>query len=159
MKKGIMFLSAGLTGFILAALAGVIYTHTVLAFTQPISQSSAPTSGSSLVSQMDPGTASVSNVSPQDAAALAAKGINRTDLYSVQLADFQGGQVYKVAFSSGSVVYVSQTGQLLSFVVPTATVTTPPSPSSLYPAPIQLGAHKHSASGHGGGGEGGGGDK
>ena len=61
-------------------------------------------------------------VAPQDAASIAAKAINRTDLYSVELADYQGTQAYKVTFSSGDIVYVSMDGQVLGTEPPPAPV-------------------------------------
>jgi hypothetical protein len=81
------------------------------------------------------------SVAPQDAASIAAKALNRTDLYSVELATYQGVQAYKVTFSSGDIVYVSLTGQVLG--------TEPP------PAPILVTQSGGGSSRHGGGGGGG----
>lgn len=53
-------------------------------------------------------------ISPQDAAQVAAQYMGRSDLYSVQTATYNGNQVYQVTFSSGDIVYVSPTGQILS---------------------------------------------
>jgi hypothetical protein len=53
-------------------------------------------------------------VSPEDAAQIAARYLNRTDLYSVESAQFNGVSAYLVTFSSGDMVYVGADGQILS---------------------------------------------
>lgn len=53
-------------------------------------------------------------ISPQDAAQVAAQYMGRSDLYSVESATYNGSQVYQVTFSSGDIVFVSPTGQILS---------------------------------------------
>jgi hypothetical protein len=86
------------------------------------------------------------NVAAQDAASIAAKYLNRTDLYSVELTDIQGAQAYKVVFSSGDIVMVSMQGRVLS-------TTPPPPPSVITVSGGGGGGGKH----HGGGGGGSGG--
>lgn len=58
--------------------------------------------------------ASAPQVSPQDAAQIAAQYMGRSDLYSVEGTTYNGADVYKVTFSSGDVVFVSSTGQVLA---------------------------------------------
>jgi hypothetical protein len=55
-----------------------------------------------------------SGVTPEEAAQIAARYLNRTDLYSVEGAQFNGVSAYLVTFSSGDLVYVSLDGQVLS---------------------------------------------
>ena len=58
--------------------------------------------------------ATAPQISPQDAAQIAAQYMGRTDLYSVEGATYNGADVYKVTFSSGDVVFISPAGQVLS---------------------------------------------
>ena len=149
MAKTVIVMSAAVTAFLLALTAAAMYAYRTLstasaAAQQPASQQSsapvnAPVQLSADPTQAQPTT--VPNVSPQDAASLAAKYLNRTDLYSVQLADLKGTQTYMVTFSRGDVVYVGLQGQVLASL---------PAPT---PAPPVVTTY----SGGGGGGGGGGG--
>ncbi len=120
MGKLVMIISGAVTAFILALTAGAVYAYrtmssstsgpvTVANAQQPVSQVS---TSLQLAAASTPTIAA--NVSPQDAAAIAARVMNRTDLYSVELADYQGTQAYKVTFTPGDVAFVSMQGQMLS---------------------------------------------
>ena len=85
----------------------------------------------------------VANVTPEEAAALASKILGRTDLYSVESAQFENADAYLVTFSSGDIVYVSLQGQILSISKLPVTVYQPV-------------LRKHKDNGNGGGGGGGG---
>ena len=143
MGKIVMAVSAGVTAFVLALTAGAVYvsrnlTTTVANAKQPESPSVSAVQMAADALPTQAAVAQAANVSAQDAASVAAKYLNRTDLYSVELADFQGAQAYKVTFSSGDIAYVSLTGQVLS--------TTPPPPPQVVTVGGGGGGH------HGGGG-------
>ncbi len=53
-------------------------------------------------------------VTPEEASQIAARYLNRTDLYSVESAQYNGASAYMVTFSSGDIVYVGADGQILS---------------------------------------------
>jgi uncharacterized membrane protein YgcG len=150
MGKLVMAISAGVTAFVLALTAGAVYVSRNLTTTVVVAQASTSVPVSSM--QAAPVAAATSvpqvpaNVAAQDAASIAAKYLNKTDLYSVELADVQGMQAYKVTFSSGDIVMVSLQGQVLS-------TTPPPAPSVVTVAGGGGGGKHH---GGGGGGEGGG---
>jgi len=57
---------------------------------------------------------SPAQVSPQEAAQIAAKYLGRSDLYSVETTSSNGATVYKVTFSSGDIVLVGLDGQVIS---------------------------------------------
>lgn len=57
---------------------------------------------------------SPAQVSPQEAAQIAAKYMGRSDLYSVETTSSNGATVYKVTFSSGDIVLVGLDGQVIS---------------------------------------------
>jgi uncharacterized membrane protein YgcG len=126
MRRGVTLISVAMTAFSLVVVASVVYAYGVAAAPRPQTASVAaqPQAPSAAVEAASISAAPVVSapvqVSPQDAAAAAAKFINRTDAYSVELADLSGVQCYKVTFSSGDVVYVGLDGQILSSVAPTA---------------------------------------
>jgi len=164
MIKSVTIISIAVTTFVLVFLAGVVYAYQ--SFNSPAStptpdlQSSVQTASLDLVT---PSPAVVSDISPQDAASTALKFSNRTDLYSVELADFNGSQTYKVTFSSGDVIYVSLNGQVVGSALPTQPIvsapTTQPAPAIVYSGPIKKhasaggGGNNNSSGGGGGGGE------
>ncbi len=133
MRKNTMFISAALTAFVLAMLAGVVSAYTGISNSKLSSTSAQPMALSVAVT---PVPTQPSVVTAQDAATIASTFLKHTDLYSVELADLKGTQTYKVTFSSGDIVYVGMDGQVLS--------TTPP------PAPVVV----YTNSGGGGGGKG-----
>jgi uncharacterized membrane protein YgcG len=175
MRKSAWFLAAALTAFIITILAGVVYAYHGISFTEPLSAQ--PVQAAPLIAQQpDPTQAQApvsvpplgeqtANLSPQQAAAIAAKSLHRTDLYSVQLSTVSGLSLYKVTFVSGDIVYVSMDGQVvLTVPAPVAAVTAVPTAipltSNLPPSSGGGGGggHHHPGGGGGGGGDGSGGD-
>lgn len=120
MRKGTMFISAALTAFILAMLAGVVSAYKGMNDLKPLSQPVPAKVQPVLLPASAPTQPVV--VSPQDAAVVASNYLNRTDLFSAELADFNGAQTYKITFSSGDIVYVALSGQVLSAEPPPAPV-------------------------------------
>jgi hypothetical protein len=121
MRKGIMFIATALTTFVLAVLGAVVYAYRAPAVPGSVSAQPVNSQSVSLAAPeaaAPPAAATAAMVSPQQAASLAAGYINRTDLYSVELADFNGVQTYKVVFSSGDIVYVGLDGSLVAAVPP-----------------------------------------
>jgi uncharacterized membrane protein len=57
---------------------------------------------------------SPAQVSPQQAAQIAAQYMGHSDLYSVETTSSNGATAYKVTFSSGNIVLVSLDGQVIS---------------------------------------------
>jgi hypothetical protein len=105
MKKSSLFISTILTAFILAVMAGAITAYRTLAVNEVQTQQPTP------VAQ-----ATVSPLTPEQAAQVAAKYWGRSDLYSVESAVLKGANAYKVTFSSGDVVYVSPEGQVVAVI-------------------------------------------
>jgi hypothetical protein len=113
MKKSSLFISAVLTTFVLAVIAGVFSAYRSFAGSTPVSGP-----------QSAPSAAAVPAIlSSQDAAQIAAWYIGRSDLYAVESGSLNGTSAYKVTFSSGDLVYVNQQGQVLS-VVAAPSITT-----------------------------------
>ena len=91
-------------------LAGVVYAYNGLSFTNSLSVDSVQAAPQT-AQQSDPtqtslpeptSTQQIVNVSPQQAASIAAEFLKQTDLYSVQLAPINDLNLYKVTFVSGN---------------------------------------------------------
>jgi hypothetical protein len=164
MIKSVTFISMVVTTFVLVLLAGVVYAYQGFAASAPSptlqATSNPQTVDLSLNAQSQTNS---SNISPQDAASTAVKFSNRTDLYSVELADFNGSQTYKVTFSSGDTIYISLNGQVVGSAPPPqsqsviASPTTLSTPAVIYQGPIKKRPTAGRASSSGSGGDGGGG--
>lgn len=124
MRKSTLFISAALTTFMLVMLFGVVSAYqTVMRTnstllkpesTQPISQQQPAPGPVGVIPGTDALPAQPALLTPEEAAQLAAQVMGRTDLYSVETATWNGVQAYLVTFSSGDLVYVSPTGQILA---------------------------------------------
>jgi hypothetical protein len=123
MRKSTLFISAALTTFILVVMFGVVsaYQTIVKSSAQALAAPFQPTAVQ-MASMPPAAPADVAPISPQDAAALAAQVINRTDLFSAEITQFNGVDVYLVTFSSGDLVYVGFDGRILSMAKTPLTV-------------------------------------
>ncbi|HEY5902990.1 MAG TPA: hypothetical protein VIU39_10585 [Anaerolineales bacterium] len=126
MRKGTLFLSAAITAFILSILVGV-----ASGYQRGVQKVEAAAPAAPAAQQAQPVSEAVAAApapafTPQQAAALASQVLGRTDLYSVETADFNGQSAFMVTFSSGDVMYVSMDGQVLSITHITPTVITAP---------------------------------
>lgn len=132
MRKSTLFVSVALTTFMLAILYGVVSAYqSVVKSEQLAAVQPQPTSVVEPVSQplvAVPPTQipvpQVVNLTPEAAAALAGEILGRTDLYSVEVTQLEGVDVYLVTFSSGDLVYMSLDGKILSISKLPVTVIT-----------------------------------
>jgi len=118
MRKSTLFISALLTTFVMAMLAGVASAY------QTVADKATEQAATQVETQPQPQVKAIShdisadtqpfNISPEEAAGLAAQVLGREDLYSVEVTDFEGENVFMVTFTSGDLVYVSLDGQILS---------------------------------------------
>src|SRR3972149_2401108 len=122
MRKSTLFISAVLTSFMLAVLFVVVSAYKGIVDTAQTENATTKAAAEAAVAFTDASlpspTASVF-LTPEQAAALAAQVLGRTDLYSVETTLFNGVSVYLVTFVSGDLVYVSPEGMILSVVAPT----------------------------------------
>jgi hypothetical protein len=118
MRKSTLFISAVLTTFVMAMLAGV-----ASAYQNAVQQNTEQAAATQVQTQPQPQAKSISHamsadsqftVTPEQAAGLAAQLLGREDLFSVEVTDLEGEMVYMVTFSSGDLVYVGMDGQILS---------------------------------------------
>jgi hypothetical protein len=122
MRKSTLFISAVLTTFVMAMLAGVASAYQGVIASTPTATAQA---------QEQPQVKAIShttdaqavNLTPEEAAGLAAQVLGQNDLYSVEVTDLNGETVFMVTFSNGKLVYVSLDGQIRSIgEVPVETV-------------------------------------
>jgi len=119
MRKSTLFISAVLTTFVMAMLAGVasayqgILSANQLEALQPLAQAQTQPQTKSIADTI-PVEAESFNLIPEEAAGLAAQVLDRDDLYSVEVTDLNGETVFMVTFTSGDLVYVSLDGQIRS---------------------------------------------
>jgi len=118
MRKSTLFISIVLTTFMLAVLFGVVSNYQrIVAPTEVAAASPAPTDQPIVFNDSQAPTEAalqLQNITPEAASALAAKILGRTDLYSVEVTQFEGADVYLVTFSSRDIVYVGLDGSILS---------------------------------------------
>jgi hypothetical protein len=116
MRKSTLFISAALTTFILAVLFGVASAYQNIVKSGDMTAQ--PTTDVSMVNQpivvVPPTQVLSTQITPEAAADIAGKVLGRTDMYSVEFAQFEGAEAYLVTFSSGDLVYLSLDGQILS---------------------------------------------
>ena len=121
MRKSTFFISAVLTTFMLALLAGVLTLNTKTPETAGV------VTESTVVATTDiPAPTAISFITPEQAAELASQVLGKTDVYSVETSNFNGQSAYLVTFSAGDLVYVGPQGAILSVT---------PAPVLVYGAP------------------------
>lgn len=127
MRKSTLFISAALTTFMLAVMFGVVSAYqNIVKSTQPMVEQTQPTAAEMVSAPMP---AQAAAITPEAAAALAAQVIDRTDLFSAEITQLNGVDVYLITFSSGDLVYVGFDGQILSISKIAVTVVNQPVPN------------------------------
>ena len=144
MRKTTLFISAVLTTFMLAVLAGVVSMNKKSSDVTAVVTEPAPIEVAAELPQ--PTSTVAAFITPEQAAALAAQVLGHDDVYSVETSVFNGESVYLVTFSSGDLVYVNPQGMIVSVT---------PAPVVVYSAPVANNHNKvrRPPTGGGGGGE------
>jgi hypothetical protein len=138
MKKSLLFLSAAITIFILVLLANVVFmvrasalnshsnklvstdTNVPTDTTAPIDTPTIQATDTAIVS---PTVAGV--ITPLEAVFIASSALGNTKVYSVDTVTRYGMDVYQVNFSSGSIVFVSPQGHILTITALQSNVVQP----------------------------------
>jgi hypothetical protein len=123
MSKKNLLISTALTTFVLVVLANVSAVYARIHDAVSIQATAQPTT---TVAEALPAQNQVAQVTHQEAANIAASFLGQNDLYSVENAIRNGMSVYKVVFSSGTIVYVSMDGQVLGSETPQPVVISAP---------------------------------
>ena len=116
MRKSTLFISTALTIFMLAVMFGV-----VSAYQDNVKNNNviAQATKEPVIQQVDvvDVAASVPTlpavISPEQAALIASEFMGETDVYGVEVVDYEGIPAFLVTFSSGKLVYISSTGEIL----------------------------------------------
>lgn len=119
MRKSTLFISAVLTTFVMAMLAGVASAYQKMTVADQIAATAPETQPEAKaitnpIPDTSPTEAQPVNWTPEEASALAAQVLGHDDLYSVEVTDLNGETVYMVTFSSGDLVYISMDGLIRS---------------------------------------------
>jgi hypothetical protein len=127
MRKSTLFLSAVLTTFMLAVMVGAVSAYQKAAQVSSLSGKLVTAQQDQSLSDLSTEMIAGADLTPEQAAALAAQVIGRTDLYSVETSEWEGQGAYLVTFSSGDLVYVSPDGEILSIgSIPPVVITESP---------------------------------
>ncbi|MBI5823985.1 MAG: PepSY domain-containing protein [Chloroflexi bacterium] len=117
MRKSTLFISAMLTMFLMATLFGVVSAYQQIVRNkeaQAAKAASEPVVVDVVPTATLPPIAQVVVISPEQATTLAMDFIGDTNVYSVESVSYEGALAYLVTFSSGDLVYVSPTGEILA---------------------------------------------
>jgi len=130
MRKSTLFVSTVLTMFMLATIFGVVsaYQEVVKANAVVAEVTAEPEIQQEIVAEPTSALPEMpSIVSPEQATTIAVDFIGNTDVYSVEVVKYEGGTAFLVTFSSGQLIYVSPTGEILaeSEVQPVVVVSAP----------------------------------
>ena len=129
MRKSTLFVSTVLTMFMLATIFGAVSAY------QQATNANDVTAEPEVqqVATFEPTPtqpAMPAVVSPEQATTIAVDFMGDTDVYSVEVVDYEGKPAFLVTFSSGKLLYVSPTGEILAIseVEPVVVVAAPPLP-------------------------------
>ncbi len=117
MRKSTLFISTVLTMFMMATLFGVVSAYQQIVKNQNIAaQAQVVTQAAPVVQEVSvqPVAMQTMVVSPEQATIIASTFLNDTSVYSVETVEYEGTVAYLITFSSGNLVYVSTTGEILS---------------------------------------------
>jgi hypothetical protein len=115
MNRRAFFISIVLTVFAAAMLSGIFTIYKGLKNTATqTAQVTSPVLAAPAGTNQQSVQPTTTQVTPTDAAIIAARYLGQQDVYSVEAAVMDYMNVYKVTFSSGNIVYVSLDGQIIS---------------------------------------------
>jgi len=117
MRKSTLFISTALTIFMLAVIYGVVSAYhevvksnnaAVEVTAEPIMQQVA------MVEPVESAPVLPVVISPEQATSIAVAFMGDTDVYGVEVVDYEGKPAFLVTFSSGKLIHVSSTGDILA---------------------------------------------
>lgn len=119
MRKSTLFVSTVLTIFMMATIFGVASAYQQVVRNQNAAIAAVVTPPTSVVQPVNVQPAPILPtqpmvVTPEQATIIATTFLNDTNVYSVETVDYQGVVAYLITFSSGNLVYVSTTGEILA---------------------------------------------
>lgn len=117
MRKSTLFISTVLTIFMMATIFGVASAYQQIVRNQSTAAQVSAVQVAPVVQVAPAQPVSVPTltiVTPEQATTIASTFLNDTSVYSVETVDYQRVVAYLITFSSGNLVYVSTTGEILA---------------------------------------------
>ena len=117
MRKSTLFISVALTAFLIATSFGAVSAYQKMIQSRDAAPSqvvSQPVVAEVLPTAAPTSAPAAMVISPDQATLIASNFLGRTDVYSVEVVDYQGVPAFLVTFSSGDLVYVSSDGTVLA---------------------------------------------
>ncbi|MFN8411769.1 MAG: PepSY domain-containing protein [Anaerolineales bacterium] len=116
MRKSTLFISTVLTMFMMATIFGVASAYQQIVKNRDAMAQTVATQPAVVqeVAVQQPAPVQSTVITPEQATTIATTFLNDTNVYSVETVDYQGVVAYLVTFSSGNLVYVDTTGQILA---------------------------------------------
>ena len=130
MRKSTLFVSTVLTMFMLATMFGVVSAYQQGKANAVATEVTAEPDVQQVATVEPTPTQSAmpAVVSPEQATTIAVDFMADTDVYSVEVVEYEGKPAFLVTFSSGQLVYVSSTGEILSISEVEPVVVMAPAP-------------------------------
>lgn len=116
MRKSTVFISSILTTFALVILYGVARAYQSYVVNQTAETAIQPNTTVAVV-PTDAPTTTLTVITPEEAAQLAAQILGHNDLLSAETSNFNGMDAYLITFTNRDMVYVGLDGQILSVQV------------------------------------------
>lgn len=114
MRKSTVFISSLLTTFVLVILYGVVKAYQNNAMAQAMEVAVQPPATINVPVPTDVPTQIPTVISPEQAASIAVAFMGDSDVYGVEVVDYEGVPAFLVTFSSGKLIYVSPAGEILA---------------------------------------------
>lgn len=123
MRKSTLFVSAMLTVFLMATIFGVVSAYQQVVKNSDLTSAQTPAQVASKAMNADtvfppvPTATEIAAplvVTPEEATTVAIDFLGDSNVYSVEVVDYEGAPAYLVTFSSGDLVYVSSTGSVVA---------------------------------------------
>lgn len=132
MRKSTLFISTALTIFMLAVVYGIVSAYqeivkndvVVEVTAEPVVQQVA------VVEPVELAPALPTVISPEQATSIAVEFMGDTDVYGVEVVEFEGVPAFLVTFSSGKLIYVSSTGEIIAISEVEPVVVWAPAPKN-----------------------------
>jgi len=118
MRKSTLFISTALTMFMLSVIFGVVKAYQQIAASNEAAAKSesvamAPSATIEPTTEVASGSNLPAVISPEEATTIAVEFLGDSEVYSVEVVDYQGVPAFLVTFSSGQLIYVSPKGEII----------------------------------------------
>ena len=131
MRKSTLFISTALTIFVLAVMYGVVSAYQGIVKTDDVVTQVTAEPVVQQVAAVEAVPAAPTVISPEQAAFIASEFMGDTDVYGVEVVDYEGIPAFLVTFSSGKLIYIGSTGEILAISQLEPVVVMAPAPQKI----------------------------